>query len=50
MKKFLYWLGQLTWGLPLTLLGLIVTSFCILFLHGKVHKNGWSYIVEVGGN
>ena len=34
----------------MTIIGLIVTAFCILFLKGKVHKNGWSYIVEIGGN
>jgi len=34
----------------MTILGLIITGFCILFLKGKVHKNGYSYIVEIGGN
>ena len=34
----------------MTFIGLVVTGFCILFLKGKVHKNGFSYIVEVGGN
>ena len=34
----------------MTIVGLLVTGFCILFLKGKPHRNGWSYIVEVGGN
>lgn len=34
----------------MTIPGLIISAFCILFLHGKPHKNGFSYIVEVGGN
>ena len=50
MKKVLYWIIQLTWGALMTIPGLLVTGFCILFLKGKVHKNGWSYIVEIGGN
>lgn len=54
MKKILlgigYWLVQLTWGALMTYPGLLVTAFCILFLKGKPHRNGYSYIVEVGGN
>lgn len=54
MKKIflgsLYWLVQLTWGALLTIPGILVSLFCIIFLHGKAHKNGFSYIVEVGGN
>lgn len=54
MKKvllgILYWIIQLTWGALMTIVGLLVTSFCILFLKGKAHRNGYSYIVEVGGN
>lgn len=46
----LYWVVQLIWGALLTIPGLLITAFCILFLHGKPHKNGFSYIVEVGGN
>ena len=34
----------------MTVIGFLVTGFCILFLKGKVHKNGFSYIVEVGGD
>ncbi len=54
MKKIslgiLYWLIQLTWGALLTIPGLLITSFCIVFLKGKAHKNGFSYIVEIGSN
>lgn len=46
----LYWIWQLTWGGLTTIVGLLVTTFCILFLKGKPHRNGFSYIVEVGGN
>lgn len=34
----------------MTIPGLLITGFCILFLKGKPHKNGFSYIVEIGGN
>lgn len=53
MKKItgvVYWLIQLTWGALLTIPGLLITGFIILFLKGKPHKNGFSYIVEIGGN
>ena len=54
MKKVLlaigYWFLSLTWGLLMTVIGLLVTAFIIVFLRGKVHKNGFSYIVEIGGN
>ncbi len=46
----LYWVWELTWGGLTTIPGLVVTAFCIIFLKGKPHKNGFSYIVEVGGN
>lgn len=45
----MFWFLSLTWGLPLTIIGLLVTGFCIL-IGGKPHKNGCSYIVEIGGN
>ena len=57
MEKFkkvlfgiMFWVVSLTWGVLLTIPGLLITGFCILFLKGKVHRNGCSYIVEVGGN
>ncbi len=47
MKKILlgtlYWIWSLTWGALMTIPGLLVTGFCILFLHGKPHKNGSYY-------
>ena len=45
-----FWIISLTWGALLTIPGLLITGFCILFLGGKPHRNGCSYIVEVGGN
>jgi hypothetical protein len=45
-----FWFISLTWGIILTLPGLLITLFIIIFLKGKVHKNGCSYIVEFGGN
>ena len=54
MKKvflsILYWIGQLTWGIIMSLIGLITALICIVFLKGKVHKNGFTIIIEVGGN
>lgn len=53
MKKLLfigYWFLQCTWGILMTFVGAVVTVFCVSFLHGKVHKNGFSVITEVGGN
>lgn len=50
-KKFLavlYWIISLTWGLLMTFIGLLVTGIVIIFFHGKPHRNGWTYIVEVG--
>lgn len=48
--SILYWAVQLTWGALMTIPGLLITAFCIVFLNGTPHKNGCSYIVEVGGN
>ena len=50
LKVIGFWFVSLTWGALMTLVGFIVTGFCVLFLKGKVHKNGCSYIVEIGGN
>ena len=45
----LFWVISLTWGALLTIPGLLITG--VLILCGcKVHRNGFSYIVEVGGN
>ena len=34
----------------MSLIGLITALICILFLKGKIHKNGYTIIIEVGGN
>ena len=46
----LFWLVSLTWGLISTLLGFIVFCVVVLFAKGKVHRNGYTIIVEFGGN
>ena len=54
MKKvvvgILYYLGQFTWGIIMNIVGLIATLFCLIFLKGKPHKNGYGVITEVKGN
>ena len=52
MKKLgiLYWIGQLTWGFIMSFIGLVAALICIIFLKGKIHKNGYTIIIEVGGN
>ena len=54
MKKTLlkigFWFLSLTWGVLMTLIGLIGLAFCWTFLKCKVHKNGFTAIVELGGN
>ena len=54
MKKILlgilYWIGQLTWGIVMSVIGLITTLICLIFLKCKVHRNGFTFIVEFGGN
>ena len=54
MKKVLlgivYWICQLTWGILMNIIGAFATLFCLAFLKGKIHKNGYGFITEVGGN
>ena len=56
MKKILlgigYWFLQLTWGVLMTFVGLVVTLFILIFLNKKAHfhKNGFSWIIEIGDN
>lgn len=45
-----YYLLNFTWGAIMSIIGLIATVFAMLFLHGKPHKNGCSYTVEIGGD
>ena len=56
MKKYqkilfgiIFWIISLTWGALMTIPGFIITGVAIL-CGGKPHKNGCSYIVEIGGN
>lgn len=41
-----YWIVQLTWGLPLTLIGFFFAIFVMLFCHGHIHKVGCSIYIE----
>jgi len=56
MKKVLlgigYWFLQLTWGVLMTFVGLLTTLFILIFMKDKAHfhKNGFSWIIEIGGN
>lgn len=54
MRKVLlgivYWLLQLTWGIIMNIVGLVVTLFCLIFLKGKIHRNGFGFITEVKDN
>lgn len=49
IKTVLFWIWQITWGGLMTIPGLLITLGVILF-GGTPHKNGRSYIVEVGGD
>lgn len=49
-KGVVFWILSLTWGSIMTFVGLIATLFAVVFLKGKIHRNGYSFIVEVGGN
>lgn len=46
----LYWLVHLTWGALLTLPGLLSALIACVWFNGKAHKNGFGFIVEIGGN
>ena len=47
MKKTLFYILSFTWGLPMTLIGLIVSSV-LLTVGYKPKKHGWCYYFEVG--
>lgn len=34
----------------MSFIGLITALIVVVFLKGKVHKNGYTIIIEVGGN
>lgn len=46
----LYWIWSLTWNGFMTILGLFVTLFAIIFRKGRVRRNGYSIITVFGGN
>ena len=48
-RRWVYYLLQFTWGLPMNAAGLVVAG--VLFLCGKLpHRYGWNYCFEVSGN
>ena len=47
MKKFFYWFLSLTWGLPMTLIGLLV-ALALLITGHKPHKFGYTFYFKVG--
>lgn len=47
MNKFLYWLISLTWGLPMTLVGLVV-SLALLITGHKPKRFGLTFYFEFG--
>ena len=47
MKKFFYWFLSLTWGLPMTLIGLIV-ALALLITGHKPHRFGYTFYFKVG--
>ena len=49
MRKFLYWLVQLTWGLPLNLIGGII-AFILICRGSKPCKFGYAIYFETGEN
>ncbi len=50
LKGIGYWVLQLTWGIIMTFIGFVATVFSLVFLKGRIHKNGYGFITEVGGN
>lgn len=47
MNKLLYYILSLSWGLPMTLVGIIV-SLTLILLGYKPKKFGWCWYFEVG--
>ena len=50
MRRVVYWFLSLTWGIIMTLVGFFATMFSIIFLKGKIHRNGYGFITEVKGD
>ena len=44
-----YWFLSLTWGIIGTIIGILAVIGTLIF-GGAIHKNGCSFIVEIGGN
>ena len=49
MRKFLYWFIQLTWGLPLNIIGGII-AFVLLCKGDNPQKFGYAIYFEIGEN
>lgn len=49
LNKFTYYILSLTWGLPMTLLGLILSAI-LLLLGYRPKRYGWTFYFEVGNN
>ena len=47
MKKFFYWLLSLTWGLPMTFIGLLA-ALALLITGHKPHRFGYTFYFKVG--
>ena len=47
MKKILYWILSLTWGLPMTLIGFIVALVLLATAH-KPYRFGYTFYFKVG--
>lgn len=47
MKKFFYWFLSLTWGLPMTLIGLLA-ALALLITGHKPYKFGYTFYFKVG--
>ena len=49
MSRITYYILSFTWGLPMTLIGLVVSAV-LLLLGYKPKRYGWTYYFEVGEN
>lgn len=49
MNKFIFYLLSFTWGLPMTLIGCIVSLILLITGH-KPKKYGYSWYFEIGNN
>lgn len=49
MNKYLYWFLSLTWGLPMTLIGFLVSAVLLLMGY-KPKRFGYTFYFEVGKN